>query len=116
MAGLISRDGNAPVAWLLLIVSGLCEAVWAIALKYSEGFSRLLPSIATVAAMAASMGLFGLAVKTLPIGTAYVIWTGLGAVATTALGMYLFDEPATVLRVVSIVLILAGIAGLRLSL
>ncbi len=104
------------MAWLLLIASGFCEAAWAIALKYSEGFSRLLPSIATVVAMAASMGLFGLAVKTLPIGTAYVIWTGIGAAATTAFGFYLFDEPPTALRIGSIVLILVGIAGLRLSL
>lgn len=103
------------MAWLLLILSGFCEAAWAIALKYSEGFSRLYPSIATVAAMAASMGLFGLAVKSLPIGTAYVIWTGLGAAATTGLGMYLFEEPVSLLRLVSILLILAGIAGLRLS-
>jgi quaternary ammonium compound-resistance protein SugE len=103
------------MAWLLLIASGLCEAAWAIALKYSEGFSRLLPSIATVAAMGASLGLFGLAVKTLPIGTAYVIWTGIGAAATTALGMYLFNEPPTILRLACIGLILAGIAGLRLS-
>jgi quaternary ammonium compound-resistance protein SugE len=103
------------MAWLLLILSGFCEAAWAIALKYSEGFSRLYPSIATVAAMAASMGLFGLAVKSLPIGTAYVIWTGLGAAATTGLGMYLFSEPVSVLRFLSIGLILAGIAGLRLS-
>lgn len=104
------------MAWVLLVASGLCEAVWAIALKYSEGFSRLGPSIVTIAAMAASLGLFGLAVKTLPIGAAYVIWTGIGAAATTAFGIYLFDEPTTVLRVVSILLILAGIAGLRLSL
>lgn len=104
------------MAWLLLIASGFCEAAWAIALKYSDGFSKLLPSIVTVTAMTASMGLFGLAVKTLPIGTAYVIWTGIGAAATTAFGIYLFDEPPTVLRMVSILLILAGIAGLRLSL
>lgn len=103
------------MAWVLLVASGFCEAAWAIALKYSDGFSRLGPSVVTVAAMAASMGLFGLAVKTLPIGTAYVIWTGIGAAATTALGFYLFDEPPTVLRLVSILLILAGIAGLRLS-
>jgi quaternary ammonium compound-resistance protein SugE len=104
------------MAWVLLIASGFCEAAWAIALKYSDGFSRLGPSIATVAAMAASMGLFGLAVKTLPIGTAYVIWTGIGAAATTSFGIYLFDEPPTFLRLASIALILAGIAGLRLSL
>jgi quaternary ammonium compound-resistance protein SugE len=103
------------MAWVLLILSGLFEAVWAIALKYSEGFSRLWPSVVTIAAMAASFGLFSLAVKTIPIGTGYVIWTGLGAAATTALGMYLFNEPLTLLRFVSILLILLGIAGLRLS-
>ncbi|HET6378775.1 MAG TPA: multidrug efflux SMR transporter [Methylocella sp.] len=103
------------MAWLLLIFSGLCEAVWATALKYSEGFSRLSPSITTVTAMGASLGLFGLAVKTLPISTAYVVWTGIGAVATTTAGMDLFSEPLTVLKLVCIGLILAGIAGLRLS-
>ena len=83
------------MAWLFLLVAGLCEVAWAIGLKYTEGFTRLLPSIATVAAMAASVGLLGLAFKSLPVGTAYAVWTGVGAVGTAALGIYLFGEPAT---------------------
>jgi quaternary ammonium compound-resistance protein SugE len=103
------------LAWLFLFVAGLCEVAWAIALKYSEGFSRLYPSMATLAAMAASIGLLGLALKSLPVGTAYAVWTGIGAAGTAALGIYLFSEPATVLRLISIGLIVAGIAGLRMT-
>lgn len=108
--------GIQPMAWLLLFVAGLCEVAWAIGLKYAEGFSRLYPSIATVAAMGASIGLLGLALKTLPVGTAYAVWSGVGAAGTAALGIYLFGEPATVLRLVCIGLILTGIVGLRISL
>ena len=86
------------MAWFFLLIAGLCEIAWAIGLKYTEGFSRLLPSIGTVAAMVASIGLLGLALKSLPVGTAYGVWTGLGAAGTTALGIYLFNEPATLLR------------------
>jgi len=107
--------GIQPMAWLLLFVAGLCEVAWAIGLKYSDGFSRLYPSLATVAAMGASIGLLGLALKTLPVGTAYAVWTGIGAAGTVALGVYLFSEPATVLRLICIGLILAGIIGLRIS-
>jgi quaternary ammonium compound-resistance protein SugE len=82
------------MAWLLLFVAGLCEVAWAIGLKYTEGFSRLYPSIATVAAMGASIGLLSLALKSIPVGTAYVVWTGIGAAGTVALGIYLFTEPA----------------------
>ena len=103
------------MAWLLLFVAGLCEVAWAIGLKYTDGFSRLYPSLATVAAMGASIGLLGLALKTLPVGTAYAIWTGIGAAGTVALGIYLFNEPATVSRLMCIGLILAGIIGLRIS-
>jgi quaternary ammonium compound-resistance protein SugE len=103
------------MAWLLLFVAGLCEVAWAVGLKYTEGFSRLYPSIATVAAMGASIGLLGLALKTLPVGTAYAVWTGVGAAGTAALGVYLFGEPATVLRLTCIGLILTGIFGLRIS-
>lgn len=106
--------GIQPMAWLLLFVAGLCEAAWAIGLKYTDGFSRLYPSIATVAAMGASIGLLGLALKTLPVGTAYAVWTGIGAAGTVALGIYLFGEPATAPRLICIGLILAGIAGLRI--
>jgi len=107
--------GIQPMAWLLLFVAGLCEVAWAIGLKYAEGFSRLCPSIVTVAAMGVSIGLLGLALKTLPVGTAYAIWTGIGAAGTVALGIYLFGEPATVLRLICIGLILAGIIGLRIT-
>ena len=104
------------MAWLLLFVAGFCEVAWAIGLKYTEGFTRLYPSIATVAAMGASIGLLGLALKTLPVGTAYAVWTGVGAAGTVALGIYLFGEPVTVLRLMCIGLILTGIVGLRISL
>src|SRR6202043_1804613 len=91
-----------PMAWLFLLVAGLCEIAWAIGLKYTEGFSRLLPMIGTVAAMAASIGFLGLALKSLPVGTAYAVWTGIGTIGTTMLGIYLFNEPATLLRLACI--------------
>ena len=103
------------VAWLLLVVAGLLEVGWAIGLKYTEGITRPLPTAATVAAMVASVGLLGVAMKTLPVGTAYAVWVGVGAVGTAALGMVLFQEPATVGRLVSLALILAGIVGLKLA-
>jgi quaternary ammonium compound-resistance protein SugE len=103
------------VAWLLLVVAGLLEVGWAIGLKYTEGFTRPLPTAATVAAMVASVGLLGVAMKTLPVGTAYAVWVGVGAVGTAALGMVLFQEPATVGRLVSLALIVAGIVGLKLA-
>ncbi|MCF8205149.1 quaternary ammonium compound efflux SMR transporter SugE [Roseateles puraquae] len=103
------------MAWLLLVVAGLLEVGWAIGLKYTEGFTRPLPTAATVAAMVASVGLLGVAMKTLPVGTAYAVWVGVGAVGTAALGMVLFQEPATVGRLVSLALIVAGIVGLKLA-
>lgn len=103
------------MSWLLLFAAGLCEIAWAIALKYSEGFSRLIPSAVTLSAMGASIGLLGLALKTLPVGTAYAVWTGIGAAGTALLGIYLFGEPATALRLTSIGLIVAGIGCLRIS-
>jgi quaternary ammonium compound-resistance protein SugE len=102
------------MAWTILFVAGLMEIGWAIGLKYTEGFSRLVPSVLTLACMLASIVLLGLAVKTLPIGTAYAVWTGIGAVGTAALGIILFGEPATALRLASIGLIVAGIVGLKL--
>jgi quaternary ammonium compound-resistance protein SugE len=102
------------MAWALLFVAGLFETGWAIGLKYTNGFTRLWPSLLTVAAMLVSLGLLGLALRSLPIGTAYAIWTGIGAVGTVVLGVFLFGEPATVLRLACIALIVAGIAGLRL--
>ncbi|WP_343626620.1 quaternary ammonium compound efflux SMR transporter SugE [Roseateles puraquae] len=103
------------MAWLLLAVAGLLEVGWAIGLKYTEGFTRPWPTAATVAAMVASVGLLGVAMKTLPVGTAYAVWVGVGAVGTAALGMVLFQEPATVGRLVSLALIVAGIVGLKLA-
>ena len=105
--------GNA-MAWLYLFVAGLFEVGWAIGLKYTEGFSRLVPSLLTVGAMILSLAMLGLALKTLPVGTAYAVWTGIGAVGTAALGIYLFGEPATAARLASIGLIVAGIVGLKL--
>jgi quaternary ammonium compound-resistance protein SugE len=102
------------MAWFMLFVAGLMEVGWAIGLKYTEGFTRLVPSVLTVAAMAVSMALLGLALKTLPIGTAYAVWTGIGAVGTALLGIWLLGEPATVMRLACIGLIVAGIAGLKI--
>jgi quaternary ammonium compound-resistance protein SugE len=102
------------MAWAYLFVAGLFEVAWAIGLKYTDGFSRLLPSVLTLACMAVSLALLGLALKSLPIGTAYAVWTGIGAVGTAALGIYLFGEPAGVLRLFCIALVVAGILGLKL--
>jgi quaternary ammonium compound-resistance protein SugE len=103
------------MAWLYLFFAGLFEVGWAIGLKYTEGFSRLFPSLLTVAAMALSLALLGLALKSLPVGTAYAVWTGIGAVGTAVLGIILFSEPATVLRLACIGLIVCGIAGLKFA-
>jgi quaternary ammonium compound-resistance protein SugE len=102
------------LAWFLLLAAGLMEVGWAIGLKYTEGFTRLMPSVLTLTAMAISMALLGLALKTLPIGTAYAVWTGIGAVGTAILGIVLFGDPATMARLACIGLIVAGIAGLKL--
>ena len=102
------------MAWFTLFVAGLMEIAWAIGLKYTEGFTRLVPSVLTLASMAASMALLGLALKTLPIGTAYAVWTGIGAVGTAFLGIWLFGEPATAMRLGCIGLIVSGIVGLKL--
>lgn len=103
------------MAWIVLVIAGLLEVGWAIGLKYTEGFSRPVPTVLTVGAMVASVGLLGVAMKTLPVGTAYAVWVGVGAVGTAALGMVLFNEPATVGRLVSLALIVAGIVGLKLA-
>jgi quaternary ammonium compound-resistance protein SugE len=97
------------MAWAVLFAAGLLEVGWAIGLKYTEGFTRLTPSVLTLAAMAGSIILLGLALKTLPIGTAYAVWTGIGAVGTALLGIWLLGEPATALRLACIGLIVAGI-------
>ena len=101
------------MAWSILFVAGLLEITWAIGLKYTEGFTKLVPSVITLVAMAGSVILLGLALKSLPVGTAYAVWTGTGAVGTAALGIILFGEPATAFRLASIGLIVAGIAGLK---
>jgi quaternary ammonium compound-resistance protein SugE len=100
--------------WLLLFIAGLFEVGWAIGLKYTDGFTRPLPTILTVASMVISVALLGLALKALPVGTAYAVWTGIGTVGTAILGMILFDDPATALRLACIGLIVAGILGLKL--
>jgi quaternary ammonium compound-resistance protein SugE len=102
------------MAWLLLFIAGLLEVGWAVGLKYTEGFSRLVPSVLTLFCMAASIGMLGLALKSLPMGTAYAVWTGIGAVGTAILGIVLFGDPAGVARVACIGLIVAGIVGLKL--
>ncbi len=103
------------MAWIWLILAGLLEVVWAIGLKYTEGFTRLVPSAITGAAMVASVYFLALAVRTIPIGTGYAVWTGIGAVGVAILGIMLFDEPRDLMRVGSILLVVAGIAGLKLT-
>jgi quaternary ammonium compound-resistance protein SugE len=102
------------MGWIILFFAGLTEVGWAVGLKYTEGFTRLVPSVLTVACMAVSLGLLGLALKTLPIGTAYAVWTGIGTIGTALLGIVLFGESASALRLACIGLIVAGIVGLKL--
>ena len=102
------------MAWLLLFIAGLFEVGWAIGLKYTDGFARPIPTVLTVLSMVVSVALLGLALKTLPVGTAYAVWTGIGTVGTALLGMVLFGDPATALRLACIGLIVAGILGLKL--
>lgn len=101
------------MAWTYLLLAGLFEIGWAIGLKYTEGFSKPLPSLLTASCMIVSLVLLALALKTLPVGTAYAIWTGIGAVGTALLGMVLFGDPATAARLVSIAVIVSGIIGLK---
>lgn len=103
------------MAWVILGVAGLFEVGWAIGLKYTDGLTRPWPTAWTVLAMIASVWLLGIAMRTLPVGTAYSVWVGVGAVGTVALGIVLFDEPANAARLVSVALIVAGIVGLKLS-
>jgi quaternary ammonium compound-resistance protein SugE len=102
-------------AWVILVLAGLCEVGWAVGLKYTEGFTRLWPSLATIAAILLSLGLLGVALRHLPLGTAYAVWTGIGTLGTAVLGIWLFGESTSVLRLVCIGLILAGIVGLKLA-
>ena len=103
------------MAWTLLIVAGLFEIAWAIGLKYTNGFTRPLPTAGTIAAMVISVWLLGIAMKTLPVGTAYSVWVGVGAAGTVILGIILFKEPANALRLASIALVIAGIVGLKVA-
>ena len=103
------------MAWLYLLVAGLMEIAWAVGLKYTEGFTRLWPSVWTAVALVLSMILLAAAVRTLPLGTAYAVWTGIGAVGTAALGVLLFGESASPARLVCIGLIVAGLVGLKLT-
>jgi quaternary ammonium compound-resistance protein SugE len=103
------------VAWILLLIAGLLEVGWAIGLKYTEGFTKVWPSVFTLAAMAASVVLLAIAMKSLPVGTSYAVWVGVGAVGTAILGMVLFGESANAGRLVSLGLIVAGIVGLKIA-
>lgn len=102
------------MSWIVLFVAGVFEVGWAVGLKYSEGFTRPLPTVLTVVSMILSLGLLGLALRALPLGTAYAVWTGVGTIGTAIAGMFLFGESTAVLRLVSIGLIVAGIVGLKL--
>lgn len=101
--------------WLILVLAGLFEIGWAIGLKYSEGFTRTVPTLVTTGSMIASLWLLGIAMKSLPVGTAYAVWVGVGAIGTAILGIILFDEPTNALRLCSLALIVAGIIGLKLA-
>lgn len=103
------------MSWLFLVLAGLLEIVWAVGLKYTEGFTKLGASVVTLAAMAGSFYLLSLAMRTIPLGTAYGIWVGIGAVGAAVAGMVIFKEPATTLRVISLLLVIAGIVGLKVS-
>ena len=103
------------MAWVILFFAGLMEICWAIGLKYTDGFTRLVPSVLTLAAMTVSVILLAIALKTLPVGTGYAVWTGIGAVGTAILGIVLFGDPATAGRLACIGLIIAGIVGLKLA-
>jgi quaternary ammonium compound-resistance protein SugE len=102
------------MSWIYLLIAGLLEIVWAIGLKYTDGFSKLVPSVITIAAMIASVVFLAWALKTIPVGTGYAVWTGIGAVGTAILGIILFAEPATAARIGCIALIVAGIIGLKI--
>ncbi|CDH01549.1 MULTISPECIES: quaternary ammonium compound efflux SMR transporter SugE [Xenorhabdus] len=103
------------MSWLILLVAGLLEVVWAVGLKYTQGFSRLMPSLITISAMMVSIGLLAYAMKNLPAGTAYAVWTGIGAVGTAIFGIMVFGESANFARILSLGLIVAGIIGLKLA-
>jgi quaternary ammonium compound-resistance protein SugE len=101
------------MAWIFLLAAGIFEIAWAVGLKYTAGFTRLWPNVATISAMAVSLAMLGLALRTLPLGTAYAVWTGIGTVGTAILGIFLFGEPASFGRVFCVLLIVIGIIGLK---
>lgn len=103
------------MSWTLLVIAGLFEILWAVGLKYTQGFTRLWPSVGTLAALIISIALLGLATKSLPIGTAYAVWTGIGAVGTVICGMALLGDPVTPARLICVGLILTGIIGLKIT-
>lgn len=103
------------MAWIIVVIAGLFEVAWAVGMKYTQGFSRLWPTAGTVLAMIISVWLLGVAMKSLPVGTAYSVWVGVGAVGTVVLGIALFGEPANLARLISVGLIVAGIVGLKLA-
>ncbi|WP_442928496.1 quaternary ammonium compound efflux SMR transporter SugE [Microbulbifer epialgicus] len=110
----LDKKWKEAMAWIYLVVAGLFECGWAIGLKYTVGFTKLVPSLLTISAMAISFWLLSLAMKTIPVGTAYAVWTGIGAVGVAILGMFLFGESRDVMRVVCLLLIVSGIVGLKL--
>jgi quaternary ammonium compound-resistance protein SugE len=113
--GTTPPSGDIRMNWFILVLAGLFEIGWAIGLKYTEGFTKLWPSVGTAAAMIISIGLLGVAMKTLPVGTAYAIWVGVGAVGTVILGIVLLGEPMNAARLISVALIVAGLVGLKLA-
>lgn len=110
----IFNESKYIMVWLILLLAGLMEVGWAVGLKYTEGFTRLVPSVLTLIAMGISFWLISIALKTIPMGTVYAVWTGIGAVGTVILGIVLFNEPATFARLFCVGLIVAGIAGLKI--
>lgn len=109
-----SLAGKGVMNWIWLCIAGILEIFWAVGMKYSHGFTRLIPSLLTVAAMLASLGCLALAMRTLPLGTAYAVWTGLGTVGTVIVGMIFFGESTAILRILCLLLIVSGIVGLKL--
>lgn len=103
------------MSWLVLFIAGCLEVVWAVGLKYTEGFTRLWPSVWTISALVASFVLLGIAMKNLPMGTAYAVWVGIGTVGTVLFGIFVLNEPASVLRISSLILLVSGIVGLKLA-
>lgn len=103
------------MSWFILVIAGLFEVVWAVGLKYTEGFTRLWPTLGTLAAMAVSVALLGIAMKSLPMGTSYAVWVGIGTIGTVILGIFLLNEPVNPLRLLSLTFIVIGVLGLKLA-